>query len=267
MFNFSEDQIVRYSRQIILSEVGGKGQQKLLQAKVLIVGAGGLGSPALYYLAAAGLGTLGLIDFDEVELSNLQRQIIHTIKDIGKEKVISAKEKINSLNPDTELIVYKEKLNSENALEILKDYDLVIDGCDNFPTRYLVNDAGFFTGKPSVYGSVFKFEGQATVFKPPDGPCYRCLYPQPPPPGLVPSCQEAGVLGVVPGIIGLIQATEAVKLILEEGETLVGRLLIYNALEMSFQEFRLRRDPNCPLCGKNPTVKELIDYDEFCQIG
>lgn len=267
MFKFSEEQIVRYSRQIILSEVGGKGQQKLLQAKVLIVGAGGLGSPALYYLAAAGLGTLGLIDFDEVELSNLQRQIIHTIKDIGKEKVISAKEKINSLNPDTKLIVYKEKLTSENAIGIFKNYDFVIDGCDNFPTRYLVNDASFFAGKPSIYGSVFKFEGQATVFKPPHGPCYRCLYPQPPPPGLVPSCQEAGVLGVVPGIIGLIQATEAIKLILGEEETLIGRLLIYNALEMSFQEFRLRRDPNCPLCGKNPTVKELIDYEEFCQIS
>lgn len=264
---FTEEQIKRYSRHIILKEVGGAGQQKLLDARVLLVGAGGLGSPAAFYLAAAGVGTLGLIDGDRVDLSNLQRQIIHTTADLDRPKVESAREKIAALNPDVQVRTYEELLTSANALEIMRDYDVVVDGADNFATRYLVNDAAVLLGKPNVHGSVFRFEGQATVFVPGEGPCYRCLYPAPPPPGTVPSCAEAGVLGVLPGLIGLIQATETIKLILGQGRTLKGRLLLYNALGLEFHEVKLRRDPACPLCGDVPTITELIDYAEFCRVG
>lgn len=266
MFSFTEDQIKRYSRHIILPEVGGKGQQKLLEAKVMLIGAGGLGSPSGYYLAAAGVGRLGFIDMDVVDMSNLQRQILHDTAKIGKPKTESAKETINKLNPDVEVMTYQERITSNNIMDILKDYDIVVDGCDNFPTRYLVNDACIMLKKPNVHGSVFKFEGQATVFKPDDGPCYRCLYPEPPPPGMVPSCQEAGVLGVLPGIIGTIQAIETLKLILGIGNTLVSRLLIFDGLRMSFRELHLKKDAKCPLCGDSPTIKELIDYQEFCQV-
>jgi len=266
MFDFTEEQIERYSRHIILPEVGGKGQKKLLESKVLIIGAGGLGSPAAYYLGAAGIGKIGIIDADVVELSNLQRQIIHGTQDLGKPKTESAKETINKLNSDVKVITYTERLTSKNIMEIIKDYDVILDGCDNFPTRYLVNDACVIARKVNVHGSIFRFEGQATVFKPFDGPCYRCLYPKPPPPGEVPSCQEAGVLGVLPGIIGVIQAIEAIKIILGIGEPLIGRLLMYDALEMEFRELKIRRDPACPLCGNNPTIKELVDYEEFCGI-
>jgi len=266
MFDFTEEQIVRYSRHIILPEVGGKGQTKLLEGKVLLVGAGGLGSPAAYYLAAAGVGKIGLVDMDVVDLSNLQRQILHHTGDLGRPKIESAKEKLNALNPDVELVTYNERLSSENIMEIIGDYDIVVDGCDNFPTRYLVYDACVFTGKTNVHGSIFRFEGQATVFKPGEGPCYRCLYPDPPPPGMVPSCQEAGVLGVLPGLIGTVQAVETLKLILGVGESLVGRLLLYDAMTLRFREMKLRRDPDCPVCGEEPTIKELIDYEEFCSI-
>lgn len=264
--SFTEEQIKRYSRHIILPEVGGKGQKKLLSSKVLLIGAGGLGSPAAYYLAAAGIGTIGIVDFDIVDLSNLQRQILHSTNDIGKPKVESAKETLTALNPDVKIIPYKEKLTSENIFEIIKDYDVIVDGCDNFPTRYLVNDACVLSGKVNVHGSIFRFEGQATVFDPKNGPCYRCLYPEPPPPGMVPSCQEAGVLGVLPGIIGTIQAIETIKILLGIGKTLTGRLLIFDALKMSFHELKLKKNPKCPLCGDNPTIKQLIDYDEFCSI-
>lgn len=264
MFDFTEKQIERYSRHIILPEVGGKGQKKLLESSVLIIGAGGLGSPSAYYLGAAGIGKIGIIDGDVVELSNLQRQIIHSTTDLGKPKVESAKETINKLNNDVNVITYKKRINSSNIMDIIKDYDLILDGCDNFPTRYLVNDACVFAKKTNIHGSIFRFEGQATVFKPYEGPCYRCLYPQPPPPGAVPSCQEAGVLGVLPGIIGVIQAIEAIKIILEIGEPLIGRLLMYDALDMEFRELKIRKDPACPICGKNPSIKELIDYEQFC---
>lgn len=264
---FTEDQIQRYSRHIILPEVGGVGQTKLLGANVLLIGAGGLGSPAGYYLAAAGVGTLGVIDFDVVDLSNLQRQILHTTSDLGRPKTLSAAETMRSLNPDVEVRTHQVKLTSENVMDILADYDIIVDGCDNFPTRYLVNDACVMSGKPNVHGSVLRFEGQATVFKPGEGPCYRCLYPQPPPPGMVPSCQEAGVLGALPGIIGTIQAVEALKLILDLGKTLIGWLLIYDALNSQFRQLRIRKDPNCPLCGPNPTIRELIDYEEFCRVS
>ena len=264
---FTEEQIRRYSRHIILPEVGGKGQTKIMESKVLLIGTGGLGSPAALYLSAAGVGSLGLVDFDLVEESNLQRQIIHSTPDIGRPKIESAKEKIGALNPDVRVITHNEKLTSENAIDIIEGYDVVIDGTDNFPTRYLVNDACVFANKPLVYGSIFRFDGQATVFKPFDGPCYRCLFPEPPPPGMVPSCQEAGVLGILPGMIGLIQATEALKLILGVGDTLIGRLLLYDSLKMSFQEFKIRRDTNCLVCGDSPTVKELIDYEAFCNIN
>lgn len=263
----TEEQIERYSRHIILKEVGGKGQQKLLNSKVLIVGAGGLGSPAALYLAAAGIGTLGIVDFDRVALSDLQRQILHTSKDLNKPKVDSAREKLSALNPDTEIITYDERLTSKNALEIIKDYVLVVDGSDNFPTRYLVNDACVLLKKPDVHGSVLRFEGQVTVFMPGDGPCYRCLYPTPPPPGAVPSCAEAGVLGVLPGLIGSIQATEAIKILLNQGKTLKGRLLIYDALNLEFSEVRLKRNPDCPVCGDNPTIRALIDYEQFCSLS
>jgi adenylyltransferase/sulfurtransferase len=265
-FDFKEEQIKRYARHIILPEVGGKGQKKLLNSKVLIIGAGGLGSPSGYYLAAAGVGKLGFVDFDVVDISNLQRQILHNTERIGKSKVKSAKQTIHALNPDVEVVTYHEKLNSSNIMNILKDYDLVLDGCDNFPTRYLVNDAAVMTGKTNVSAAVFRFEGQITVFKPNNGPCYRCLYPEPPPLGLVPSCQEAGVLGVLPGVLGLIQALEAIKLILDIGKSLVGRLLIFHGLGTNFREVKIKKDPNCPLCGENPTITELIGYEEFCQV-
>jgi molybdopterin/thiamine biosynthesis adenylyltransferase len=264
MYNFSEEQIRRYSRHIILPEVGGLGQTKLLEAKVLLVGAGGLGSPAALYLAAAGVGTVGIIDADVVDLSNLQRQILHTTADVGRPKIDSAKEALQSLNPDVNVVTYHELLHSSNVFDIIRGYDIIVDGCDNFPTRYLVNDACVMANIPNVHGSIFRFEGQATVFKPNEGPCYRCLYPEPPPPGMVPSCQEGGVLGVLPGIIGTIQAIETIKLILGIGKTLIGRLLMYDALKMAFRELRLRRDPACPLCGENPSIRELIDYEQFC---
>lgn len=266
MADLTKDQILRYSRHLIMPEVGVEGQERLIKARILLIGAGGLGSPLGLYLAAAGVGTLGIVDFDVVDFTNLQRQIIHRNEDVGKLKVDSAKERIASINPEVQVRTYNTKLSRENILDIIKDYDIVIDGTDNFPTRYLVNDACVFQKKPNIYGSIFRFDGQATVFYPFKGPCYRCLYPEPPPPGMVPSCAEGGVLGVLPGIIGQIQATEAIKLILEKGEPLIGRLLLYNALKMEFREVKLRRDPACPVCGEHPTVKELIDYDQFCGI-
>ena len=265
-FQYTPEQLIRYSRHFLLPEVGEDGQAKLLQAKVLMVGAGGLGSPSAYYLAAAGVGTLGIIDNDVVDISNLQRQILHANDRVGMAKVESAKKTLEGLNPDVKVIPYQAKLTSENIMEIIKDYDLVIDGCDNFPTRYLVNDACVLTGKPNVHGSIFQFEGQATVFYPGKGPCYRCLYPEPPPAEMAPSCAEAGVLGVLPGLIGVIEALEAVKLILGKGESLVGRLLHFNTLTMEINTLKLRRDPNCPMCGDNPTIHELIDYEEFCSL-
>ena len=266
--NFTEDQIKRYSRHIILREVGGKGQKKLLSSKVFLVGAGGLGSPAAYYLAAAGVGTLGIADSDIVDLSNLQRQILHSTKELNNPKVESAKRTLTELNPDVEVRTYKERLSSENILDMLAEYDVIVDGSDNFPTRYLVNDACVMLGKPNVHGSVFQFEGQATVFHPAKGgPCYRCLYPEPPPPGMAPSCQEAGVLGVLPGIIGLVQAVEALKLLLGVGDVLIGKLLTYDALRANFTTLKLYKDPGCPLCGEHPTITQLIDYEEFCSLA
>jgi len=265
MFNFTQEQIRRYSRHIILSEIGGTGQSKLLESKVLLVGAGGLGSPAALYLAAAGVGTLGIVDFDRVDDSNLQRQILHSTKDIGRSKVESAEEKLRGLNPDVTVVGHDVRLTSENILEIIDGYEVVVDGCDNFPSRYLINDACVMAQKPNVHGSIFRFEGQATVFKSSAGPCYRCLYPEPPPPGAVPSCQEAGVLGVLPGIIGCVQAIETIKLLLGVGDVLVGRLLIFDALEMSFHMARARRNPRCPVCGDDPEIRELIDYEAFCR--
>jgi adenylyltransferase/sulfurtransferase len=265
-FQYTPEQLVRYSRHFLLPEIGEEGQAKLLGAKILMVGAGGLGSPAAYYLAAAGVGTLGIIDNDVVDISNLQRQILHANDRVGTPKVESAKKTLEGLNPDVKVIPYQSKLTSENIMEILKDYDFVVDGCDNFPTRYLVNDACVLTGKPNVHGSIFQFEGQATVFYPGKGPCYRCLYPEPPPAEMAPSCAEAGVLGVLPGLIGVIEALEAIKLILDKGDSLVGRLLTFNTLTMEINTLRLRRDPKCPMCGDNPTIKELIDYEEFCSL-
>jgi len=263
----SPDEVRRYSRHLILSEVGMDGQRALKGAKVLCIGAGGLGSPAAMYLAAAGVGTIGIVDFDVVDLSNLQRQLLHGTPDVGRSKLASAKDRLQSLNPNVHVEPYEVALSSTNALELFKDYDVILDGTDNFPTRYLVNDACVLLGKPNAYGSIFRFEGQASVFATKGGPCYRCLYPEPPPPGLVPSCAEAGVLGVLPGIIGTIQATETVKLILGVGEPLIGRFLVYDALRMRFRELKLRRDPECPVCGDNPTVRELIDYDQFCGVS
>ena len=260
------DDLSRYSRHLILPEVGMEGQQKLKAAKVLCVGTGGLGSPLAFYLAAAGIGTLGLVDFDVVDASNLQRQIIHSTKDIGRKKLDSAAEKLTALNPALNVVKHETMLTSANALDILKDYDIVADGTDNFPTRYLVNDACVLLGKPNAYGSIFRFEGQASVFSTKDGPCYRCLYPEPPPPGLVPSCAEGGVLGILPGLVGVIQATEVIKLILGKGEPLIGRLLLVDSLAMRFRELKLRKNPDCPVCGKNPTVTRLIDYQQFCGI-
>ena len=260
------DDLSRYSRHLILPEVGMEGQRKLKAARVLCVGTGGLGSPLAFYLAAAGIGTLGLVDFDVVDASNLQRQIIHSTRDIGRKKLDSAAEKLIALNPALNVIKHETLLSSANALEILKDYDVVADGTDNFPTRYLVNDACVLLGKPNAYGSIFRFEGQASVFATEEGPCYRCLYPEPPPPGLVPSCAEGGVLGILPGLVGVIQATEVIKLILGKGSPLIGRLLLVDALGMRFRELKLRKNPECPVCGENPTVKELIDYQQFCGI-
>jgi adenylyltransferase/sulfurtransferase len=260
------DDLSRYSRHLILPEVGMEGQRKLKAARVLCVGTGGLGSPLAFYLAAAGIGTLGLVDFDVVDASNLQRQIIHSTKDIGRKKLDSAAEKLTALNPALNVVKHETMLTSANALEILKDYDIVADGTDNFPTRYLVNDACVLLGKPNAYGSIFRFEGQASVFATKEGPCYRCLYPEPPPPGLVPSCAEGGVLGILPGLVGVIQATEVIKLILGKGNPLIGRLLLVDALGMRFRELKLRKNPECPVCGDNPTVKELIDYEHFCGI-
>ncbi|HUD22367.1 MAG TPA: molybdopterin-synthase adenylyltransferase MoeB [Acidobacteriaceae bacterium] len=262
----SNDEISRYSRHLILPEVGMEGQQKLKAAKVLCVGTGGLGAPLALYLAAAGVGTLGLVDFDTVDASNLQRQIIHSTATVGKLKVDSAELMLKGLNPYTNIIKHNVMLTSANALEIFKDYDIIADGTDNFQTRYLVNDACVLLGKPNAYGSIFRFEGQASVFATKEGPCYRCLYPEPPPPGLVPSCAEGGVLGILPGLVGVIQATEVIKLILGIGESLVGRLLLVDALTMKFRTLKLRKNPDCPVCGTHPTVTALIDYDQFCGI-
>ena len=264
--SLSNDEVLRYSRHLIMPEVGMEGQLKLKTAKVLCIGAGGLGSPLALYLAAAGVGTLGVVDFDVVDYTNLQRQVIHTTADVGRKKLDSAADKVKAINPFIQLRPFETRLTSENALEIFRDFDIVVDGTDNFPTRYLVNDACVLTGKPNVYGSIFRFEGQVSVFATKDGPCYRCLYPEPPPPGLVPSCAEGGVLGILPGLVGIMQATEAIKLILGKGEPLIGRLLLVDALGMRFRELKLRKNPECPACGKHPTVTKLIDYNEFCGI-
>ena len=262
----SNDEILRYSRHLIMPEVGMDGQVKLKQAKVLCIGAGGLGSPLALYLAAAGVGTLGIVDFDVVDLTNLQRQVIHGTSDVGRKKLDSAADTLSEINPNVVVRKFDTRLTSANAIDLFRDFDIIADGTDNFPTRYLVNDACVLTGKPNVYGSIFRFEGQASVFATKDGPCYRCLYPEPPPPGLVPSCAEGGVLGILPGLVGLIQATETIKLILGAGEPLIGRLLLVDALAMRFRELKLRKNPDCPVCGPHPTVTELIDYDQFCGI-
>ena len=264
--DLTHEQIRRYSRHLIMPEVGLEGQKKLQAATVLLIGVGGLGSPVALYLAAAGIGRIGLVDSDVVEYSNLQRQIIHGTGDIGRPKLHSARDRILDINPETKVDMFETMIDSSNALQIMGEYDVIIDGTDNFPTRYLTNDACVLLGKPNVYGSIFRFEGQASVFYAKEGPCYRCLFPEPPPPGLVPSCAEGGVLGVLPGVIGTIQATEAVKLILGVGNPLIGRLLLYDALQMSFDQVNLRKDPDCPVCGKNPTVTELIDYVQFCGV-
>lgn len=260
----TDQQIERYARHIILEGVGGKGQEKLLKSRVLVIGAGGLGSPIAMYLAASGIGTIGIVDFDVVDVSNLQRQIIHSTKTIGINKVDSAETAIKSINPDVNVIKHNVKLTSENIMNIIKDYNLIIDGTDSFPSKYLINDACVLSGKINVYGSIFKFEGQATIFAASEGPCLRCLYPEPPPPGMVPSCQEAGVFGVLPGFIGVIQATEAIKLILGIGKPLIGRMLLYDALRMEAREVKVKKDPECPVCGEHRTVTQLIDYEEFC---
>jgi molybdopterin/thiamine biosynthesis adenylyltransferase/rhodanese-related sulfurtransferase len=262
----SKEEIRRYSRHLIMPEVGMDGQRKLKSSSVLLIGAGGLGSPLSMYLAAAGVGRIGIVDFDVVDSSNLQRQVAYSTADIGKPKLEAVKERIAGINPNVHVETYETQLSSENALEVLKDYDVIIDGTDNFPTRYLVNDASVLLGKPNVYGSIFRFEGQASVFYAKEGPCYRCLYPEPPPPGLVPSCAEGGVLGVLPGIVGTIQATEAIKLIIGKGDPLVGRLLLFDALSMKFRELKLRKNPMCPVCGEKPTIHGLIDYEAFCGI-
>ncbi|MGZ4786930.1 MAG: molybdopterin-synthase adenylyltransferase MoeB [Terriglobales bacterium] len=263
--SLSNDEVLRYSRHLIMPEVGMEGQLKLKAAKVLCIGAGGLGSPLALYLGAAGVGTIGIVDFDVVDYTNLQRQIIHTTADVGRKKLDSAEDKLKAINPNVNVVRYEMRLSSANALELFKDFDIIIDGTDNFPTRYLVNDACVLTGKPNVYGSIFRFEGQVSVFATEQGPCYRCLYPEPPPPGLVPSCAEGGVLGILPGLVGVMQATEAIKLILGKGEPLIGRLLLVDALGMKFRELKLRKNPDCPACGKR-TLKQLIDYNEFCGI-
>ena len=262
--DLTNEEIARYSRHLLLPEIGIEGQKKLKAAKVLIVGTGGLGAPLALYLSAAGIGTIGIVDFDFVDESNLQRQIIHGTKDVGRPKVASAKVRMKSINPYINIITHNEALTSKNALEIIADYDIVADGTDNYQTRYLVNDACVFLGKPNVYGSIFQFEGQSSIFYAKEGPCYRCLYPSPPPPGLVPSCAEGGVMGVLPGIVGTIQANEVIKLIVGGGNSLVGRLLIFDAWRMKFRELKLSKEPACPVCGKNPSIRELIDYEEFC---
>lgn len=264
--DFTPEQIKRYSRHIILPEVGGKGQKKIQKAKVFIIGAGGLGSPVALYLAAAGVGRMGIVDSDKVEISNLQRQILHTTPDIGRPKTQSAKEKILAINPEVEVRLYEERLTAKNIMKIIAPYDILVDGSDNFPTKYLVNDAAILSNKPLSHGAIFRFSGQLFTIIPGKSPCYRCLFPQPPPPGAVPSCQEAGILGAVAGVIGVIQAAEVLKFILSKGELLTGRLLIYDALETSFREVKIPRDPECPVCGKHPTVKKLIDYEEFCSL-
>jgi adenylyltransferase/sulfurtransferase len=265
-FGFSDEELLRYSRHLVLPEVGMEGQKKLKTAKVLIVGAGGLGSPLALYLAAAGVGTIGILDFDAVELSNLQRQILHTVHDVGRPKVASAKEHVAALNPHIDINTYETPLTSENAFDIIRPYDIVVDGTDNFPTRYLVNDACVLLKKKNVYGSIFRFDGQVSVFDAENGPCYRCLYPVPPPPGLVPSCAEGGVLGVLPGIIGSLQALETIKLIIGTGDTLTGRLILFDTLKFAVRELHLKKNPECPVCGANPTIHSLVDYDEFCGI-
>ena len=262
----SNEEILRYSRHLIMPEVGMEGQLKLKAARVLCIGTGGLGSPLALYLAAAGVGTLGLVDFDVVDSTNLQRQIIHSTADVGRKKLDSAADKLKAINPFLNLRTFDTRLSSANALELFRDFDIIADGTDNFPTRYLVNDACVLTGKPNVYGSIFRFEGQASVFATEEGPCYRCLYPEPPPPGLVPSCAEGGVLGILPGLVGVMQATEVIKLILGKGEPLIGRLLLIDALNMKFRELKLRKNRDCPVCGTHPTVTKLIDYEEFCGI-
>ena len=264
--SLNNDEILRYSRHVIMPEVGIEGQLKLKRARVLCVGAGGLGSPLTLYLAAAGVGTLGIVDFDVVDFTNLQRQVIHGTSDVGRKKLDSAEDTLREINPNVEIRKFETRLTSANALEIFREFDIIADGTDNFPTRYLVNDACVLSGKPNVYGSIFRFEGQASVFAAKDGPCYRCLYPEPPPPGMVPSCAEGGVLGILPGLIGVIQATETIKLILGSGEPLIGRLLMVDALGMRFRELKLRKNLDCPVCGANPTVKKLIDYNQFCGI-
>jgi adenylyltransferase/sulfurtransferase len=266
MPELTNEEIKRYSRHLIMPEVGVDGQRKLKAAKVLCIGAGGLGSPVGMYLAAAGVGTIGIVDFDVVDFSNLQRQILHGTPDVGRSKLASAKDRLHAINPNIDIQTHEAALSSQNAMSLFEPYDIIVDGTDNFPTRYLVNDACVLLGKPNAYGSIFRFEGQASVFGTKEGPCYRCLYPEPPPPGLVPSCAEGGVLGVLPGIIGVIQATETVKLIMGIGEPLIGRFLIYDALRMKFRELKLRKDPDCPVCGTHPTVKQLIDYEQFCGI-
>jgi sulfur-carrier protein adenylyltransferase/sulfurtransferase len=264
--SLSKEEVLRYSRHLIMPEVGMEGQLKLKQAKVLLVGSGGLGAPLALYLAAAGVGRLGLVDFDKVDFTNLQRQVLFGTSDVGVPKLTAAKRRLTDLNPEIRIDTYETQLTSENALEILRPYDIVVDGTDNFPTRYLVNDASVLLGKPNVYGSIFRFEGQLSVFGLPDGPCYRCLYPEPPPPGLVPSCAEGGVLGVLPGIVGSLQAMEVLKLILGNGNSMAGRLLLFDALDMSFRELKLRKNRECPLCGENRTIHKLIDYYQFCGV-
>ena len=264
---FSKAEIERYSRHLIMPEVAMEGQKKLKQAKVLLIGMGGLGSPLAMYLAAAGVGRIGMVDFDVVDFTNLQRQVIYSTDEVGRSKLQSAQNRLQGINPYVHIDTYETRLTSENALDIFEKYDIIIDGTDNFPTRYLINDACVLLEKPNVYGSIFRFEGQASVFYAKEGPCYRCLYPEPPPPGLVPSCAEGGVLGILPGNVGLIQATEAIKLILGKGQPLIGRLLLFDALAMKYRELKLRKDPNCPICGENPTIRALIDYEEFCGIG
>ncbi|MBI3784566.1 MAG: molybdopterin-synthase adenylyltransferase MoeB [Deltaproteobacteria bacterium] len=261
---FTAEQLNRYSRHFLLPEVGEAGQAKLLDAKVLLIGAGGLGSPTAFYLAAAGVGTIGLVDHDVVDMSNLQRQILHTAERVGMPKVESARETLQALNPDVKVVGYQERLSSENVMRLFADYDVIVDGCDNFPTRYLVNDACVMLNKPNVHGSIFQFEGQASVFYPKKGPCYRCLFPEPPPPGAAPSCAEAGVLGVLPGLVGCVQALETIKLILGAGKPLIGRMVYFDTLSMELRIHKLRRDPQCPMCGDHPTITQLIDYEEFC---
>lgn len=262
--DFTNEQIERYSRHIILPEVGGEGQQKIMKGKVLVLGAGGLGSPAALYLAAAGVGTLGIVDSDEVDITNLQRQVLHFTEDIGRSKTESASEKLSKLNPDIKIKTYQLKINSENIANLIKNYDVIVDGTDNFPTRFLVNDACYFAKKPLVHGAILRFDGQVMTIIPDVGPCYRCIYREPPPPGMVPSCQQAGVIGSVAGIIGTIQANEALKILMGVGKTLSGRLLVVDALEANFRQINTKKDPRCPLCGENPSIKELVDYEDEC---